>query len=1146
MASTPINEYIAALLSDAAYTTAGTTATTAGDGKINLAAYGWADITETLQKTLGTNYFNNSQDGFTNEFRKFQNEGDHQIVFAYKGSKQLENWVSDLNLTDQGYSQYLSIEAAAQNYYYYIKNNSGPGRKFADYTVFTDGHSLGGGMAQCFAVQNGLSGFGQNSLPIPQGYIDNYNQYKQATSYGTFASDLAAETGRFDEVNVAGDIATFTYSTVLHGQYIDDHPRILSSVYPLIEIGGLALTLVPGLQSWGVQVALGAGFNAHRLAVLEPLLFETGIFSKTGGDNNIPLTADQATALANALQRVNSVSLNPDESISSTVDGTTGAVILPQLQASNSASQTITENAKGQINAIVAAGPNDSNLSAESGKNAKDTLLLSGSGNDTLIGAAGNDTLIGGFGNATLNGGNGNDYYEFVVPNGVKVVTQTIKDTDGKGSVWVFDGSDNKQLIGTSTESKKFEWVDKDGVTYKFTAPSSFDTNIGVLTINKGALGDGNQIVINNFDLTKARSKDGYLGIHLGMSDAVAARTIAAMPTNPFEDPNFNPDTAATPTSDMSDGSMGMYAVYLPEAAGETGQQIKIQLEGGDSSGLRVQVGNQILTTDNGSFTLTVQPGEKQAAFSILSESDVSSDQTYTVKATLIDATGQTTYQTHTVASITLKDQLKDVQTTVDVLGGFKPQNFGTDTQPEYRRDDLGNYIVDKSQALGIDDIDTLYSSDANTHIVGGQNHDSITAGSGNNLIEGHGGVDVIYGGSGKNQNYADVKVSMQDAINSAVPATGKQGSWFVGGCGDSLIVRDANNDVLMGNGNDTIVAGNGDNFIIGHTDRRTSSFNWISTHDMTFAGFNVSYLTSPAEMMSAPSQGGSVTIYAGNGNNHIWTGADENWLKGSGINFVKAGNGNNVIVAGAGDNNIIVGNGNNLIFGDDPQNPNFNQSEDYIEAGNGDNFIIGGGGDNTIIVGTGNNKIFSYAGNDYVEVQGGNGNDYIEVGEGDNTVFVGDGNDTVWAGDGNNYIETGDGDNVIEAGNGNNSVFAGDDSNHIVTGDGEDYIEVGDGNDSIQTGGGNNTIFAGDGNDEFALNGDNYLEVGDGDNVIKTGSGNNTIYTGDGKNSIQLGSGANTVYVGDVNDTILGGDGSVTVFGGDGIYEIHGGRVTA
>jgi hypothetical protein len=126
-----INEYIAAILSDAAYTPAGRVAT-AGLG-VNLTTLGWTDITEKLRPQAQQPYFNNDENSFTNEFRVFVNtDADHpQIVIAFKGSKQIENFVSDLNPNDLGYTQYASIATQAQAYYDFLRKPGGQAMQYS-------------------------------------------------------------------------------------------------------------------------------------------------------------------------------------------------------------------------------------------------------------------------------------------------------------------------------------------------------------------------------------------------------------------------------------------------------------------------------------------------------------------------------------------------------------------------------------------------------------------------------------------------------------------------------------------------------------------------------------------------------------------------------------------------------------------------------------------------------------------------------------------------------------------------------------------------------------------------------------------------------------------------------------------------------
>src|ERR1700722_7731619 len=106
-----------------------------------------------------------SGDG-TNSFTTFVNNSTNQIVIAFKGtdfsstSGALSQLYSDFY--NSGGSAWESIASQFQAVLQQIQAD----KSYAGYQIMTDGHSLGGGMAQTAALEFGLSGYGQNSLPI--------------------------------------------------------------------------------------------------------------------------------------------------------------------------------------------------------------------------------------------------------------------------------------------------------------------------------------------------------------------------------------------------------------------------------------------------------------------------------------------------------------------------------------------------------------------------------------------------------------------------------------------------------------------------------------------------------------------------------------------------------------------------------------------------------------------------------------------------------------------------------------------------------------------------------------------------------------------------------------------------------------------
>lgn len=218
---------VAAQLSKAAYVTL----SKYKDGTSDPLPAGWHVDTE-RSATDAENGISDSD----NQFIVFVNDTTKQVVIAFKGSDTYSNFKSDL--LNSGAEEYLSIKTNAESKFNsdIDKNYIGIKDQYSDYQIVTDGHSLGGGMAQTFGVEHGLSGFGQNSLPIAQGSIENNPNFNDL---------LGAWHDRgqsFDEVNVDGDIATIYYDILHPGNlYLDNNPTTLSSPYDEVVGAGLVV-----------------------------------------------------------------------------------------------------------------------------------------------------------------------------------------------------------------------------------------------------------------------------------------------------------------------------------------------------------------------------------------------------------------------------------------------------------------------------------------------------------------------------------------------------------------------------------------------------------------------------------------------------------------------------------------------------------------------------------------------------------------------------------------------------------------------------------------------------------------------------------------------------------------------------------------
>jgi hypothetical protein len=111
-----------------------------------------------------------------NQFIVFHNDITKQVFVGFKGTDSISQLKSDL--MDDGAAQWASLKSAFESQLANIRTN------YADYEVMTGGHSSGGGMAQTAALENNLSGWGQNSLPIAQATIDHDPQLNNGQPVG--------------------------------------------------------------------------------------------------------------------------------------------------------------------------------------------------------------------------------------------------------------------------------------------------------------------------------------------------------------------------------------------------------------------------------------------------------------------------------------------------------------------------------------------------------------------------------------------------------------------------------------------------------------------------------------------------------------------------------------------------------------------------------------------------------------------------------------------------------------------------------------------------------------------------------------------------------------------------------------------------
>lgn len=164
--------------------------------------------------SLGTSYNIQTKVGDTtiieNSFNIFVNIYTNQIAISFKGSDVGSNFASDLN--NNGGAEYLKIATQAQAALDLIKT------EYPGYQIFATGHGLGGGMAQTFALKNGLDAQVVNSLPIARSIIDS-GYFDSIGGYSTGVAGWSA--GHvIDDIRTANDIASFYYKDLNRGTYL--------------------------------------------------------------------------------------------------------------------------------------------------------------------------------------------------------------------------------------------------------------------------------------------------------------------------------------------------------------------------------------------------------------------------------------------------------------------------------------------------------------------------------------------------------------------------------------------------------------------------------------------------------------------------------------------------------------------------------------------------------------------------------------------------------------------------------------------------------------------------------------------------------------------------------------------------------------
>lgn len=164
----------------------------------------------------GWNTQHNAQGQLENQFQVSINRETQEITFDFKGSDAWSNWKSDLG--NAGASEFAKIQAQAQAAFEHLSQHP----EFRHFRFAATGHSLGGGMAQSFALRNNIDAYVYNSLPIARDTVRG-DYFSEVGGYEAALARFQASGRVAHDVRTPNDIATHTFEGIMQNRYLSHH-----------------------------------------------------------------------------------------------------------------------------------------------------------------------------------------------------------------------------------------------------------------------------------------------------------------------------------------------------------------------------------------------------------------------------------------------------------------------------------------------------------------------------------------------------------------------------------------------------------------------------------------------------------------------------------------------------------------------------------------------------------------------------------------------------------------------------------------------------------------------------------------------------------------------------------------------------------
>ena len=444
----------------------------------------------------------------------------------------------------------------------------------------------------------------------------------------------------------------------------------------------------------------------------------------------------------------------------------------------------------------IQLGHTDSKEYVRFGSDQDEAELVGGRRDDRLYGEGGADTLEGLAGDDYLEGGAGADTYLF----GGSFGKDTLADSDGAGSLQL----GGEQLTGGKANGERNAWLGKTAggtlISYRLldNAPGSAGNHTLVIT-RQGD--EANAITIKNFDLAKAQSADGYLGIRLDHAPQLVLRQAGG--TNPFTDYDFDPGSAGS--SSVTEGGAGNYVLYLSRAA-EAGDSITLALSAlADKFQLLTGAGQ----VPAGGAAVALAAGQTELHFALVQQGQVTANASVQLSANDLRGsrnsasnvlTGKGGDDTYYVGANDLVVEAANGGND-RVIIDFVRDRAAFDRSGG-RRIELGRYAnVEHIAANGqVEWSGGLWGSATvvGVHLVGNGGNNTVSGSTADDILEGGAGDDVI------EDYYAAIYPSQALPLRDA--------DQLFGGDGNDRLISHAGSDRLDGgSGTDTLTGGAGD-----------------------------------------------------------------------------------------------------------------------------------------------------------------------------------------------------------------------------------------------------------------------------------------------------------------------------------------------